>query len=216
MDSGRYADRADAGRRLAGLVRDLDLDDPLVLGLPRGGVVVAAAVARALGVPADVLVVRKVGHPRQPELGLGAVTEDGAVALDRDRLRAAGLAETDVAASVTMELVECRRRATAYRGGDPPPEVSGRTAVLVDDGVATGVTALAAVALLRRSGAARIVVVAPVASTEAARRLRRAADDVVVPLVRTNFGAVSQFYDRFTQTTDDEVVAVLATARRSR
>lgn len=213
---GRYADRVDAGRRLGRLVRALDLEDPLVLGLPRGGAVVAAEVARALGAPLDVVVVRKVGHPRQRELGVGAVAEDGTVALDEDRLRDAGLSAADVADTVATELAECRRRAAAYRAGHPAPDVSGRTAVLVDDGVATGVTALAAVALLRRSGAARIVVVAPVASTEAALRLTQDADEVVLPVVRATFGAVSQFYDRFGQTPDDEVVALLATARRSR
>lgn len=212
----RFADRPDAGRRLAELLAELTLDDPVVLGLPRGGVIVAAEVARALDAPLDVLVVRKVGHPHQPELGLGAVTEDGTVTLDERRLRAAGMTPETLGPTVTAELSECRRRADAYRGGDPPPDVSGRTAVLVDDGVATGVTALAGVGLLHRSGAALVVVAAPVASTEATGRLRTVADQVVVPVVRTRFVAVSGFYERFTQTSDDEVVAALATARRSR
>lgn len=213
MTRGRFTDRVDAGRRLAELVGALALDDPVVLGLPRGGVVVAAEIARRLTAPLDVLVVRKVGHPEQLELGLGAVAEDGAVTLDDGRLRLAGLTREDLAPAVAAELAECRRRAAAYRRGAAPPELTGRTTVLVDDGVATGVTALAGIGLLRRSGAGRVVIAAPVASTEAEQRLRSAADEVVVPVVRAGFAAVSQFYVRYPQTPDEEVVALLRAAR---
>lgn len=181
----------------------------MVLGLPRGGVVVAVGVAEALQVPVDVLVVRKLGHPRQPELGLGAVAEDGEPVFDDEGLRLAGLTAGDLSEVVATERAECRRRMAAYRGDRPPPEVSGRTAVVVDDGIATGMTALAALALLRRRGARRLVLAAPVASKDATRRLLPVADDLVLLVVPQRFGAVSRFYLSFDQTSDAEVSGLL-------
>jgi putative phosphoribosyl transferase len=204
-----FTDRATAGRRLGALLADLALDQPLVLGLPRGGVVVAAEVARSLGVDHDVLVVRKIGHPMQPELGLGAVAESGDPVLDEEGLRHAGLTPADLEHVVRAEQEECRRRVAAYRGDRPAPAVSGRTVVLVDDGVATGVTALAAAGLLRRAGVARLVLAAPVASRQALDRLEELTDDTVVPVVPEWFGAVSRFSEHFGQTTDEEVVRLL-------
>lgn len=204
-----YADREAAGRVLAGRLSELDLVDPLVLGLPRGGVVVAAVVAAELGAELDVLVVRKIGHPYQPELGLGAVAEGGEPIFDEQGLRMTGLEPSDLQTVVERERAECRRRVAAYRGDRAAPTVAGRTVVLVDDGIATGVTALAALQLLRSLQPARLVLAAPVASRDALRRLAPLADDVVVPTVPAHFGAVSQFYDRFDQTTDDEVVRLL-------
>lgn len=216
MPRARFLDRQHAGRELAelltGVLTGLDVDDTrdlLVLGLPRGGVVVAAEVASVLGADLDVVVVRKVGHPRQPELALGAVAEDGTAALDDRALRSVGLTAADLGPVVAAEQAECRRRTELYRGGRPAPVVAGRTALVVDDGVATGLTALAALALLQRKGASRLVLAAPVAAADSVERLRPAADDVVVVLVPRRFGAVSRFYEVFDQTTDDEVVGLL-------
>lgn len=210
MQHPPFPDRAAAGRRLGDLLAPLALEDPLVLGLPRGGVVVAVGVARALQVPVDALVVRKLGHPRQPELGLGAVAEDGEPVFDDEGLRLSGLTPGDLADVVAAERAECRRRMAAYRGDRPPPDVSGRTAVVVDDGIATGMTALAALALLRRQGARRLVLTAPVASKEATRRLLPVADDLVLLVVPQRFGSVSRFYGTFDQTSDDEVGRLLS------
>jgi len=211
MRRDAFVDRAAAGRELAAALETLDLRAPVVLGLPRGGVVVAAEVARVLATTLDVLVVRKVGHPQQPELGLGAVTEDGEAFLDEEALRHNRLRPADLAGVVAAEQAECRRRTAAYRGDRPAAEVSGRTALVVDDGVATGVTALAALAMLRRQGASRLVFAAPVGPADSVQRLREMADDVVVPWVPHPFGAVSRFYGRFEQTSDAEVRRLLAT-----
>lgn len=209
MARSPYADRTVAGEELGRALAGLDLPDPLVLALPRGGVVVAAAVARVLGAGLDVLLVRKIGHPMRPELALGAVAEDGEPVFDADGLRLSGLRPADLDAVVVSERAECRRRVAAYRGDRPPPSVAGRTAVVVDDGVATGMTALAGLRHLRGAGATRLVFAAPVAAPDAVRRIERVADDVVVPWVPWDFGAVSRFYLRFDQTSDAEVVSLL-------
>lgn len=209
MERLPYVDRRSAGEELGRQLAGAGLSHPLVLALPRGGVVVAAAVADALGGDLDVLLVRKIGHPRRPELALGAVAEDGVPVFDEEGLRLAGLTPADLEPVVLAERAECRRRVAAYRGDRPPPAAAGRAAVVVDDGVATGMTALAALRHLRNSGATRLVFAAPVAAPDALRRLQAVADDVVVPWVPRDFGAVSRFYLRFDQTTDDEVVALL-------
>ena len=209
MPRDRFVDRRDAGRALAAELGGHRLDDPVVLGLPRGGVVVAAEVARALGAELDIVVVRKLGHPRQPELGLGAVSEDGATVWDEPALRDVGLTEADLAPVVAAERAECRRRTQRYRAGRPAPELTGRAVVVVDDGVATGVTALAALRLVRRHDPRRLVMASPVAARDAAQALAGVADEVVTLLLPARFGAVSQFYDHFDQTTDEEVVRLL-------
>jgi putative phosphoribosyl transferase len=205
-----YADRADAGRVLARELATMELPGPVVvLGLARGGVPVAVEVAAALGARADVLVVRKLGLPGQPEYGLGALAEGGEPVYDRDGMRVAGVTEDDLAAVAEAEQAECRRRVIAYRGDRPPADVEGGTAVVVDDGIATGVTAVAALEAVRQRGPARLVLAAPVASRQAVARLEPLADDLVVPLVPPRFGAVSVFYERFDQTSDAEVTALL-------
>ena len=205
----RFADRAAAGRQLGAALVARGLQDPLVLALPRGGVVVAAEVAAALRAHLDVLVVRKIGHPAQPELGLGAVAEDGAPVLEDDRLRRVGLGPADLGVVVAQEQAECRRRVAAYRGGRPAPEVARPTVVLVDDGVATGGTARAALRLLRARGAGRLVLAAPVGSPTSVDRLAGLVDETMVLVAPGGFRAVSQFYDRFDQTSDAEVVQLL-------
>lgn len=201
-----FHDRAEAGKRLAEALRAKVGPDDVVLGVPRGGVVVAAEVARELGLPLDVLVVRKIGAPGNPEYAIGAVDEDGRV-LGGD----IGIASESYLQQAAAEgREEIQRRLQAYRQGRGPLDVAGKEVVLVDDGIATGMTLLAALDSLRRRGAARVIVAAPVASPDAAARIARAADDIVVLEEPSGFYAVGQFYSVFDQTSDDEVVRLLA------
>ena len=207
----RFADRATAGAELGCRLAARSLPDPLVLGLARGGMVVAAGVALALGVDLDVLVVRKIGHPRHRELGLGAIAEGGHPVFDDGGLRAAGLTPDDLADVVAAERAECERRVATYRGDREAAGVAGRTVVVVDDGVATGVTARAALRSLRGRSVGRLVLATPVATMTALAGLRQDADEVVSLLVPARLDAVSRWYAVFDQTSDDEVVRLLAT-----
>jgi putative phosphoribosyl transferase len=209
----RFRDRRDAGQRLAALVAELDLPAPIVLALPRGGVPVAAEVAERLGAQLDVLVARKLGAPQQPELGLGALAEGGVRVLDDDLVRRLGLTERDLEAVTAREQLELDRRVQAYRGGRPLPAVAGRAVVVVDDGVATGGTAEAALRSVRAGGPARLVLAVPTAAPDAVRRLAQVADDVVCVIAPESLTAVGQWYEDFTQTTDREVADLLAAAR---
>ncbi|MFF1356606.1 phosphoribosyltransferase family protein [Streptomyces sp. NPDC058297] len=215
----RFTDRTDAGRRLAAAVQHLRDEEPVVLGLPRGGVPVAFEVARALGAPLDVIVVRKLGVPYQPELAFGAIGEGGVRVLNDDVVRHCGIEPEHIAAVERTERQELERRARRYRGGRPPAAdeartVTGeaRTVIVVDDGIATGATAAAACQVVRAQGAARVVLAVPVAPPDAVRRLRAVADDVVCLSVPPLFGSVGEWYGDFSQTTDEEVAACLARA----
>jgi putative phosphoribosyl transferase len=206
-----YRDREAAGDALAGELSGLaGRPEVLVLGLVRGGVPVAARVAGALGAPLDVLVVRKLGVPWSPEVGFGALGPGGVRVLNRDV--AERLEYEDVERVTREEAEELTRREARYRAGRAPLDLAGRTAILVDDGLATGATAAVSVEVARRLGAARTVLAAPVGSAEAVAWLRTLADEVVCPLVPPEFGAVSRFYRDFPQTSDDEVTALLAAA----
>ena len=211
-----FEDRADAGRRLAALLVADPPPDPVVLGLPRGGVPVAAEVARALGAPLDVLVVRKVGVPWQPELAMGAVGEEGAAVRNPDVVRAAGVDEQTLRAAERRERAEVERRARLFRGGRAPEPLDGRTALIVDDGIATGATVRAACAIARARGAARVVVAVPVAAPTALEELRSGpdpdADEVVCLEAPDGFMAVGMHYVDFRQTSDEEVVRILTAA----
>jgi predicted phosphoribosyltransferase len=207
----RFTDRADAGRRLAERLRGELSADAVVLGLPRGGVPVGYEVAAALGLPLDVVVVRKLGLPYQPELAMGAVGEDVLV-LNEHLLRAARVDAADLAAVERRERAEVARRTEALRAGRPPVPIAGREVVVVDDGIATGSTARAACQVVRARGARRVVLAAPVAPTNTARALADAADELVLVHVSDRFGAVGQFYVDFGQTSDEEVTALLALA----
>lgn len=204
-----FIDRTEAGERLADALAGRVRKGALVLGVPRGGVVVAAEVARALALDLDVVVVRKIGAPGSPEYAIGAVDEDGNVigasrwTLDDGYLERAAVAGR----------AEIARRLATYRGDRPPRAIVDRDVVVVDDGIATGMTLLAAVESLRRRGARSITVAAPVASPRAVRDLQRVADDVIVLESPQGFSAVGQFYRHFGQTPDAEVVRVLAEAR---
>jgi len=215
----RFADRVDAGRALGELVaaRYPAIGPALVLGLPRGGVPVAAEVARAVGAPLDVLLVRKVGVPGQPELAMGAVAAVGdsvevvANEVLLDRLR---IPEQVFRAVLDDEMVELRRRRAAYRGRRPPPVITGRTVVVVDDGLATGSTMRAAVAAVRSLEPGAVVVAVPVGAPDTCARLRSEVDDLVCALSPNPFHAVHQGYHDFRQTTDEEVLAALAYDQR--
>ncbi|MFF5336459.1 alpha/beta family hydrolase [Streptomyces sp. NPDC013181] len=209
-----FADRADAGRRLAEAVAPLAHSDPVVLGLPRGGVPVACPVARELGAPLDVIVVRKLGVPHRPELGFGAIGEDGVRVVSDDIVRRAGVSASEMAAVERAEEAELLRRARAFRGDRPRVPLRGRTVILVDDGIATGATALAACAVARAQGAAHVVLAVPVAAPSAVARLREEADEVVCLSAPAGFAAVGEWYRDFGQTPDEEVVALLARAAR--
>ena len=204
-----FADRRDAGRRLGDAVAALGLERPVVLALPRGGVPVAYEVARSIAAPLDVLMVRKLGCPWQPELGLGAIGEDGVQVLNAELIGQARISPQEIAQIAEREGEELTRRVQRYRQGRPAVELSGRDVVLVDDGLATGFTARAGIAVLRQRGAATVVLAVPVAPAEALRELRDLADEVVCLEAPGWFVAVGGSYADFTQTTDAEVVDLL-------
>lgn len=211
--TGTFADRDDAGRRLAARLEHLRDEDVVVLGLPRGGVPVAARVAEALGAPLDVVVVRKLGVPWQPELAMGAVGEEGVLVLDEGVLRSTRLDEEDVARVVERERAELERRTVRFRGDRARVPVEGRTVVVVDDGIATGSTARAACQVVRAHGAARVVLAVPVAPEGWERRMVGVADELVAVSAPRGFLAIGEFYDDFRQTSDEEVLDCLARAQ---
>lgn len=202
-----FADRAHAGRALGEALRGRDLTRPIVLAAPRGGAPVGAEIARALGCELDVVLVRKLRHPRQEELAIGAIGEAGAIALNER------IAETVDRAALEQEIARRRGELTArserYRAARPAADVRDRDVILVDDGVATGATLQAAIDVVRRRGPRRIIVAIPVAPAETLDRLKRSADDVICLQTPTKFQSVAQFYDTFAQTLDDEVVSLL-------
>lgn len=211
----RFRDRAHAGRALAGALSAFAGKEALVLALPRGGVPVAFEVARALDAELDVLVARKLGAPRQPEFGFGAIARE-AMFIDEGTVRELGLSEDDVARVRAIEQRELARRERAYRGDAPQPRLAGRVVIVVDDGVATGGTARAALRSARAEHPARLVFAAPVGPPDARESLSSEADDVVLLSTPRSFHAVGAWYDRFEQTSDGDVVSLLARARRER
>ncbi|MFC6881840.1 phosphoribosyltransferase [Actinomadura yumaensis] len=204
-----FADRAEAGRALAERLAPLGLEGAVVLALPRGGVPVGHEVARRLGARLDVLVTRKIGYPPQPELGVGAVAEGGDPVFDGGLLRRLGLTEDDLAATVASERAELDRRVRAYRGDRPLSGTASRPVVVVDDGLATGGTARAALRAVRGHGPTRLVLAVPVGAAETVRDMSGEADDVVVLAAPSSFRAVGQWYHDFDQLTDADVVAWL-------
>jgi len=215
--SRSFGDRVDAGRQLAQVVAGLGLPaGTIVLGLPRGGVPVAAEIARALDLPLDVLCVRKIGVPHQPELAMGAVASGGAVVRNAEVLAQLPDAEAAFESVLAQERIELERRERLYRGPAVPLSIAGRTVVLVDDGLATGATMEAAVRALQSMGAARIVVAVPVGAPEACDRIAAVADQVVCLVQPMHFASVGQWYDTFDQTQDAEVRTLLADAARPR
>ncbi|PNE43150.1 phosphoribosyltransferase [Streptomyces noursei] len=207
-----FTDRADAGRRLAEALRHVAKENPVVLGLPRGGVPVAYQVAQALDAPLDVIVVRKLGVPYQRELGFGAIGEGGVRVLSQDIISRGRVGPEDVDAVQRTEEAELARQAERFRAGRPRRALDGRTVIVIDDGIATGATAAAACQVVRAQGAARVVLAVPVAPPDAAERLRTAADEFVCLSTPYAFSAVGEWYQDFSQTSDDEVVSLLSQA----
>lgn len=206
-----FANRAEAGRRLAKKLEDYaGRDDVIVLGLPRGGVPVAYEVAQRLGVPLDVFVVRKLGVPGFEELALGAIASGGVRVLNEDVVRVLPNANELVESITARETAEVARREQTYRNGRPAPELRGRIVILVDDGLATGATMRAAVTALRQLGVAKIIVAVPVGAADTCREFEHEVDETVCVMAPEWFQAVGQFYEDFSQTSDDEVRELLA------
>lgn len=210
-----FQDRVEAGRKLGAALRSLRSETPLVLGLPRGGVPVAREVAEALSAPLDVCVVRKVGAPFHAELGMGAVAEGGEVVLDEDIIRSVGATAEQVQQIVATKQREVEARCRLFRPHRSAPDVSGRTVIIVDDGVATGGTARAAIRAIKRRGAARVIFAVPVGATEALDALAAEADDVVCVMPRPDLMAIGEWYLDFRPTEDEEVISILDSSRSS-
>jgi putative phosphoribosyl transferase len=210
----RFRDRSDAAAKLANRLLRFRGEDVVVLGLPRGGVAVAAEVARVLAAPLDVILVRKLGVPVQPELGLGAIGEGGARIINPDVVHFARVSDEEIAAVEERERAELNRRGQRFRGDRPRVPLAGRTAIIVDDGIATGSTARAACQVAKAEGAARVVLAVPVAPRSARSTLAGDADEVICLVTPEHFLAIGEWYDDFTQTSDHEVVSLLQGARQ--
>jgi putative phosphoribosyl transferase len=206
---GRFDDRCEAGRKLAERLLSLATAHPVVVALPRGGVPVAREVALALNAPLDILAVRKIGAPQNPEYGIGAVAEDGTHVFDPEAIAILGIDGATLKSMVAREVAELRRRVALYRDSRPPIELSGRTVIVVDDGIATGVTDAAALRAVRRRNPQRLVLAVPVCAPDSMRRLREHADEVVCVHAPPLFHGVGQWYRDFSQVSDEEVMAVL-------
>jgi predicted phosphoribosyltransferase len=209
-----YKDRKDAGKQLAGkLTHYRDKPGVIVLGLPRGGVTVAYEIAGALRCPLDILIVRKIGFPGNPELAAGAISETGTVVLNEDILSRYGVSREYLARETDRQKEEISRRVALYRGGEGVPPLAGKTVILVDDGVATGATVKAAISTLKQEKIARLVAALPVASQDAEREIAKMVDEWVCLQAPAWFEAVGQYYTDFTQVEDEDVVAILKHGR---
>jgi putative phosphoribosyl transferase len=211
-----FQDRKEAGHLLAAkLSQYKGKKDTLILGLARGGVVVAYEVAKELSLPLNVVTPRKIGAPGNPELALGSIMENGEGVFNQSIIRILGVSQHYIASEVAKEKVRAQQRLALYRQYTPLPDIKNHTIILVDDGIATGSTMLTAVKAMRQAGAQHIAVAAPVSSTEAYQLLKEAADEIVCPHVREDFIGVGMYYRHFDQTTDEEVVQLLKEANQS-
>ena len=212
-----FDDRRDAGRRLAQLLlRSRPAGDIVVLGLPRGGVPVAWEIARALDATLDVFLVRKLGTPGHPELAMGAIASGNTRVINGEVVQALGIDREQIEAVARREQSELERRDAVYRQGRVLPSLAGRTVILVDDGLATGSTMKAAVQAVRQHAPSRVIVAVPVGAPETCRALREIADEVICAQMPSSFAAVGQWYRDFSQTSDDEVIALLSTSQQQR
>ncbi|HEY7255730.1 MAG TPA: phosphoribosyltransferase family protein [Solirubrobacterales bacterium] len=204
-----FGDRREAGRRLARHLSDLRAADPVIVALPRGGVPVAAEIAEALGAPLEILAVRKLGAPGNPEYGVGAIAEDGTRVVDPEATAVVGVRNSELDEITERERAELRRRVRLYRGDRRPADLRGRTVVIVDDGAATGLTDIAAIRAIRRQEPGSVIVALPVCSAEALAMLRVEADQVVCLRAPSPFLGVGQWYRDFRQVSDQEVIDAL-------
>lgn len=205
-----FHDRIDAGKQLAWqLEKYKDQPDVIVIGLPRGGVVIAAEIARMIHAPLDIIVPRKIGAPGQEELAVGSLTEDGAVQLNSELMHMLGLSQADLAQIIEKEKKEAQRRLKLYRGDREPRFLKNKTIVLVDDGIATGSTVKAAIASARKEGAKKIVVAIPVGPVTTIKELKKDVEEVVCLQMPESFWGVGQFYRNFAQTSDEEVIRLM-------
>lgn len=211
----RFADRRDAGRRLARHLVDLRPADPVIVALPRGGVPVAVEIATTLGAPLEILAVRKLGAPGNPEYGVGAIAEDGTRVVDPEATRVLGIRDGELMAIAERERAELERRVQAYRGDRPALDLGGRTVVIVDDGAATGLTDVAAIHAIRHQDPRWVIVALPVCSPEALALLRGEADQVVCLRAPRPFHGVGQWYRDFAQVSDREVIDALRNPARA-
>lgn len=215
MFYSRFKNREEAGKRLAEKLLEWKEKNPVVLAIPRGGVVVAYEVAKALKAPLDLIIPRKIGAPGNPELAIGAVTEDGTLVLNEDLVAGLRIPEDYVETLREREMEEIRRRKKAYLGDIPPQSLRDKTVILVDDGIATGATARAAIKSVLRQKPLAVVVAAPVAPPETVRALEREVDRVVCLVVFEPFFAIGQFYEDFSQVSDGEVIEFLKRSRKT-
>lgn len=213
LKQAHFKDRRDAGRKLGKHLQGEIEGDIIVIGLPRGGVEVAFEVARALKAPLDVIVARKIGAPMQPELGIGAVAPGGIMILDEGKVRQLGLSDEQIEKAAEKERTEMRRRLKEYRGEENMPDLSGKTAVIVDDGLATGVTARASIRAARAAGAKRIILAIPVCAKESATEISDEVDRLICLEAPERFVAVGIWYEQFDQTTDAHVIELMEEAR---
>jgi putative phosphoribosyl transferase len=213
---GSFRDREDAGRRLVERLEQYREEDPIILALPRGGVPVAYEISRALRAPLDIFIARKLGAPRRKEFGIGAVAQGGVLVLNERAVEALEIPEEYVERAVREETEEIERRLRLLRGDRPEPEVGGRIVILVDDGLATGVTARAAVEALRRRDPRRLILAAPVCAQPSAELLRPEVDELVCLKAPSDLMAISLWYEDFYQVPDEEVIELLERARRER
>jgi putative phosphoribosyl transferase len=207
-----FRDREDAALRLAEMLHRREMHAPIVLGVPRGGVVIGAIAARELGADLGVVLARKLRHRDYPELAIGAISETGEVYLDRHGQEVAGQDRAYLEQECRLQLAEIERRKTVLRGGRPLPPLAGRTVIVTDDGIATGSTMIAALKALKAQGPREVIVAVPVAAPQELGEVRRWCDDLVCPLSPPWFRAVGQFYEDFTQVEDEEVVVLLHAA----
>lgn len=209
-ESVRFENRTEAGRQLSAALGERGIGADIVLAIPRGGLPLGRVVADGLDIPLDIVVASKISAPHNPEFGIGAVASDGSAWLDQATIDRIGVDEAYVQREREREAENARTKAERYRGDREPPQLTGKTVVVVDDGVATGSTAIAAVRLVREQGADRVVLAVPVGPPDSIEDLRSEADEVVCLAEPAHFGAVGQFYDRFEQVSDEEAIAYLS------
>ncbi len=211
-----YVDRVDAGKRLSSVLKDFAGKEAIVLAIPRGGVVVGYQIAKELNLRLDVIIPRKIGAPDNPELAIGAMTEDGTAIIDEELMNYLGVSQNYVKEESERQKSEIRRRLKMYRQNEPYPNLKGCDVIIVDDGIATGSTMKAALASVRKSGAKTVTVAIPVGPPSTISELNKQADRVVCPYTPEYFAAIGQFYTDFTQTTDEEVIQLLKEIREKK